>query len=343
MLIGKQTWEFPSCPKVIGMGTAVGPKEGLGPLGQRFDLVHQDPYIGQDSWEKAERKLLELAQEKAVTNAGLSMEAIDCSVSGDLLPQNITSNFAARTAGRPLLGVFSACATSMEAVAQAALLVDNGFAKYALASTGSHNSTAERTFRYPTEYGAQKPPTAHCTVTGAGAIVLGQGVSRIGVRYATIGKVIDLGVKSPWEMGAAMAPAAVDTIVQHFEDTGFSPDAYDAIVTGDLARVGLPIAVELLEQRGIAVQGRMQDCGVLMYTADQPEVFSGGSGPGCCPCVTFAYLLPQLFSGKWKRILVVATGALLSQVSAGQGDTIPCIAHAVTFECMPEKESEGTK
>ncbi|MCY0877059.1 MAG: stage V sporulation protein AD [Firmicutes bacterium] len=330
--VGKQTWSFDSLPKVLSAGTAVGPKEGAGPLGKAFDIVQDDPYVGEKTWEKAELKLLELAQQKAVDESGLVMADIDVTVSGDLLPQNITSNFAARTAARPLLGVYSACATSMESVALASLLVDSGASRYVLASTGSHNSAAERIFRTPTEYGAQKPPTAHCTVTGAGAIVVGQGQSSIGIRYATIGKVVDLGVKSPWEMGAAMAPAAADTIFQHMSDTGLSPDDYDAIVSGDLARVGHPIAKDLLEKRGIDLGDKFMDCGILMYSPDQAEVFSGGSGPGCCACVTFAHLLPRVKSGEWQRLLVVATGALLSVISAGQGETIPCIAHAVTFE-----------
>jgi len=334
MQIGDQTWHFPSQPRVLSTGTAVGPMEGAGPLGDSFDLVYADAYMGQSSWEKAERTLFELAQDHAVRQAGLSMEAIDLIVSGDLLPQNISSNFAARTAGRPLIGVFSACATSMEAVAQAALFIDSGFAHYVLAGAVSHNSTAERTFRYPTEYGAQKPPSAHCTVTGAGAVVLGRGEARIGVSFATIGKVVDFGVSSPWEMGAAMAPAAVATIVAHLKDTGRTVADYDAIATGDLARVGLPIARELLAEQGVDVGSRLQDCGVLMYGADQKEAFSGGSGPGCCPCVTFAHLLPKIASGQWRRVLVVATGALLSAVSAGQGETIPCIAHAVSFESV---------
>ncbi len=332
MLIGKQTWSFVSGPRILGTGTVVGAKEGRGPLGDRFDLIHEDPYAGQESWEKAERKMLEQAQEKAVLKAGLSMEAIDVMIAGDLLPQITSAGFAARTAGRPMLGVFSACATSMQAVALAAALVEAKAARYALAATSSHNSSAERVFRFPTEYGGQKPPTAHCTVTGAGAAVVGAGMAGVRVTSATIGKVVDLGVKSPWEMGAAMAPAAVDTIVQHLADTGRSADDYDLIATGDLARVGQPIAGELLSQRGIDLQDRFQDCGILMYDEHQPEVFSGGSGPACCACVTFAHLLRQLEEGVYGRILVVATGALLSPVTAQQHETVPCVAHAVCFE-----------
>ncbi|MCI0184096.1 MAG: stage V sporulation protein AD [Acidibacillus sp.] len=334
MRIGQQTWAFHSHPRILGTGTAVGEKEGRGPLGKEFDLIFSDPYLGQESFEKAERKLLEEAQEKAVSKAGLTMEHVDFSVSGDLLPHNISANFAGRTNTKPLLGIYSACATSMEAVALCALLVDSDAAQYALASTSSHNSTAERVFRYPTEYGAQKPPTAHCTVTGAGAALIGKGISGPTIHYATIGKVVDLGVKSPWEMGAAMAPAATDTIVAHLKDTGLTVDDYDLIATGDLARVGHPIARELLLRQNIDVGDRFTDCGMLMYDPTQPEVFSGGSGPACCACVTFAHLLRRLQAGEWNRILVVATGALLSTVSAQQSETIPCIAHAVTIEAQ---------
>ncbi len=332
MLIGKQTWAFQNAPRVLATGTAVSQKEGKGPLGKDFDLIYKDPYVGQSSWEKAERKLLEQAEEKAVEKAGVTMEDVSVTISGDLLPQNITSNFAARTEGRPLLGVFSACATSMQAVALASLLVDTKAATYALAAASSHNSTAERVFRYPTEYGAQKPPTAHYTVTGAGAALIGLGATGPVITHATIGKVNDFGVQNPWEMGAAMAPAAVDTIVQHLDDTGRKVSDYDLIITGDLARVGLPIAQELLTQRGIDPAGRFTDCGILLFTPDEPDVFSGGSGPGCCACVTFGHLLRRVAQGELKRILVVATGALLSPISSQQNETIPCIAHAVSFE-----------
>lgn len=332
MLIGKQTWSFSSEPRVLGTGTAVGEKEGTGPLGLDFDIVHKDPYVGQVTWEKAERKMLEQAEETAVKKAGLTMGDISHIMSGDLLPQNISSNFAARTAGQPFIGLFSACATSMQAIALAALCVDAQASVYALAATGGHNSTAERVFRYPTEYGAQKPPTAHYSVTGAGAAVLGKGDHGPVITYATMGKVIDYGVQSPWEMGAAMAPAAVDTITQHFADTGRGPADYDLIATGDLARVGLPIARSLLLERGLSLGDRLTDCGIMMFHETDKDVFSGGSGPGCCACVTFGHLLRRVAQGELKRILVVATGALLSPTSAQQNETIPCIAHAVSFE-----------
>lgn len=332
MRIGKQTWQFLSNPRVIATGSAVGDKEGKGPLGKSFDLVFSDPYVGQKTWEKAERKLMESAQNKALEKAGLTMADMDLLIAGDLLCQSISANFSARTAARPYLGVFSACASSMEAVALGAALVDAGQANYAMAAVSSHHSTAERMFRFPTEYGAQKPPTAHSTVTGAGALVMGQAATGIRITHATIGIVTDLGVKSPWEMGAAMAPAAASTVDQHFRDTGRQPADYDVIATGDLANVGHPIARDLLLNKGWNMGSQFTDCGIMIYDPKQPEVFSGGSGTACCAVVTFSHLFSGLLTGNWKRILVVATGALLSSVSAQQNESVPCIAHAVAFE-----------
>jgi len=332
-LLGKQTWKFNSEPYLLATAAVVGPKEGEGPLGEDFDNVHEDPYVGQDSWEKAERRFFEEACERAMDKAGVCGEQINVLYAGDLLNQIITSNFAARQLAVPFLGVFGACSTSMESLALAAMTVDAGFADYALAATSSHNSTAERQFRYPTEYGGQKPPTSQCTVTGAGAAIVGkQGQNRPRITHATIGKVVDLGVISPFEMGPAMAPAAADTIAQHFQDTGRTPEDYDLIITGDLARIGHKLAEELLEQQGIYLGDKFKDCGILMYDPDQSEVFSGGSGCACCATVTYGHLMKRMGRGEFDRILVCATGALLSPMSSQQGESIPCIAHAVVIE-----------
>jgi stage V sporulation protein AD len=331
-LVGKQTWRFPSTPRILSAASVVGNKEGQGPLGNDFDIVHKDPYVGTDSWEKAERKLTEEACEEAMRKAGLKSQDIDLVIAGDLLNQLITSSFAARTLAMPFLGIFGACSTSMQGLALAALLVDSGFAHKVIAATSSHNSTAERQFRFPTEYGGQKPPTAHCTVTGSGAALIGKNGSALKITHATIGKVIDLGVKNPWEMGAAMAPAAVDTITAHFRDTGRTLDDYDLILTGDLGRVGHSIAKQLLEQQGHQAGDKFHDCGVLIYYPDQEEVFSGGSGCACCAVVTYGHILKRMERGELKRVLVTATGALLSPTSTQQGESIPCIAHTVAIE-----------
>ncbi|WP_018131930.1 stage V sporulation protein AD [Effusibacillus pohliae] len=330
--LGKQTWQFRNQPRILACSAVVGPKEGEGPLKNDFDVIHDEPYVGENSWEKAEQKLLQESIQLAVKKGGVPLSQVDVILAGDLINQITVSSFSARSIGAPYLGIFGACSTAMEGLAFAAQLVDAGFADYAVAATSSHNSTAERQFRYPTEYGGQKPPSAQCTVTGAGAALVGKGLQGPLITYATIGKVIDMGIKSPWEMGPAMAPAAVDTITAHFRDTGRTPDDYDLIVTGDLARVGHPIAAELLEAEGYRMQDKFTDCGMLIFHPDQPEVFSGGSGCACCATVTYGYLMRRMAEGKLNRMLVVATGALLSPLTVQQGETIPCIAYAVAIE-----------
>ncbi|KYP80440.1 stage V sporulation protein AD [Ferroacidibacillus organovorans] len=332
MQVGKQTWRFPSRPRITGSATVVGAKEGEGPLGSWFDEVERDAYFGENSFEKAERIMFERAQRLAAKKANHSMEDVSHVIAGDLLAQNISASFSARTHSRPHLGVFSACATIMESFALGGLLIDSLNSEKVLVGASSHNSTAERTFRYPTEYGGQKPQTAHCTATAAGAAILEAKGDGPALTEATIGRVIDFGITNPWEMGAAMAPAAVDTLRVHLQATGRSVLDYDLIATGDLGRVGHPLARQMLLEQGIDPGHQFTDCGILLYNENQPEVFSGGSGPGCCTVVTLSYLLKKLKEGKNKRILVIATGALLSPLTVLQGDTIPCIAHAVTFE-----------
>ncbi|PWK14469.1 stage V sporulation protein AD [Tumebacillus permanentifrigoris] len=331
-LIGKQTWQFDSKPVLQGTGVIVGPREGKGPLAMDFDEINEDAYFGQESWEKAERRFLEEAVQIAMRKANVTREQIDVMFAGDLLNQIITANFSARTLAVPFLGLFGACSTSMEGLALAALTVDSGFATHAIAATASHNSTAERQFRYPTEYGGQKPPSAQCTVTGGAAAIVSKSGLGPRITHATIGKVVDFGIKNPFEMGPAMAPAAADTIWRHFQDTGRTVDEYDLIVTGDLARVGHPLAAELLEEQGLYLGDKFKDCGILIFDPDQPEVFSGGSGCACCGVVTFGHLMRRMQQGEFGRILVCATGALLSPLSSQQGESIPCVAHAVVIE-----------
>jgi stage V sporulation protein AD len=330
---GARSWVFPKPPVIVGAGAVVGPDEGEGPLAEDFDLVHPDLQIGQPSWEKAERALLEQAADIALQHAGVRKEEIQFFVGGDLMNQLISNTFAARTLGIPYLGVFGACSTSMESLALASQLVAAGAADRALAGTCSHNCTAEKQFRYPTEYGSQKPPTAQYTVTGAGAAVVASDGTGPVVTAATIGKVVDLGIKDPFNMGAAMAPAAVDTIQGHLQDTGRTPGYYDLIVTGDLASVGHPIAAELLRRHGVPMEEtRFQDCGLMIYDVGRQDVQAGGSGCACSAAVTYGHLLKRMARGELRRILVVATGALLSPLSYQQGESIPCIAHAVAIE-----------
>jgi stage V sporulation protein AD len=313
--------------------TVVGPFEGQGPLANDFDIIHGDLSLGQDSWEKAERTLLEEAVKLAIENAGVTKEQINFFIGGDLLNQIISTSFAARTLTIPYIGVFGACSTSMESLALASMIVNSQSAKYVVASACSHNASAEKQFRYPTEYGSQKPPTAQFTVTGAGASVVTQKGDGPVVTSATIGRIVDMGITDPFNMGAAMAPAAVDTIQAHFRDMQIEPGYYDLIVTGDLGKVGYEIACDLFEKHKVPMnQTTYQDCGMMIYNYEKQMVQSGASGCGCSAVVTYGHLLKRVREGELKRILVVATGALLSPISFQQGESIPSIAHAVSIE-----------
>lgn len=332
MIKGHQSWVFNSKPVILSSAAIGGPFEAKGALADDFDLLHEDIWLGQDSFEKAEKKLLEQACEKSIDKAGLKKEDIQFFISGDLMNQIISSSFTARTLGAPYLGIFGACSSSMEGLALASLLVDKKCAKYVIAGASSHNGAAEKQFRYPTEYGAQKPPTTQWTVTGAGAAVIGQEGDGPKVACATIGRVVDMGISDPFNMGAAMAPAAVDTIEAHFRDLNIDPSYYDVIATGDLGRVGHRIAGDLLIKHGLNIPREIfTDCGIIIYKDDQP-VIAGGSGCGCSATVTYGHFLNEMRKGNLKRILIVATGALLSPMSYQQKESIPCIAHAVSIE-----------
>ena len=332
MLKGHQTWIFHSKPVILASAAVGGPFEASGALSEDFDILHQDIWLGQDSFEKAEKVLLEEAAQKAMDKAGIKKEDVQFFLSGDLMNQIISSSFAARTLGMPYLGVFGACSSSMEGLALGSLIVDSKSANYVLAAASSHNAAAEKQFRYPTEYGAQKPPTAQWTVTGAGAALLGQEGNGPRVTSATIGRVIDMGISDPFNMGAAMAPAAVDTIEAHFRDLSIDPTYYDVIATGDLGKVGHRIASDLLTEHGLIIpENILTDCGLMIYKPEQP-VIAGGSGCACSATVTYGHFLNRMREGKLKRILIVATGALLSPMSYQQKESIPCIAHAVSIE-----------
>jgi stage V sporulation protein AD len=333
MLQGHRSWIFERKPVLLGTATVVGPFEGQGPLADDFDIIHGDLSIGQKSWEKAERTLLEEAVELAIENAGLTKEQVHFYVGGDLTNQIISNSFAARSLSIPYLGVFGACSTSMESLALAAQLVDSGAARYVVAGTCSHNATAEKQYRYPTEYGSQKPPTAQFTVTGAGAAVVADKGEGPVITRATIGRVVDMGIKDPFNLGAAMAPAAVDTIEAHLRDFRIDPGYYDVIATGDLSKIGHALAQDLFSEHGIPIeQTHFTDCGLLIYDFEKQMVQAGASGCGCSAVVTYGHLLKRMRRGEIRRMLIVATGALLSPISYQQGESIPCIAHAVAIE-----------
>jgi stage V sporulation protein AD len=332
MLKGHQTWVFNNKPVILSSAASGGPFEAAGPLNNDFDILHNDIWLGQDSYEKAEKVFLEQACEKAIAKAGMKKEDIQFFLSGDLMNQIISSSFAARTLGMPYLGLFGACSSSMESLALASLIVDSKSADNALAAASSHNAAAEKQFRYPTEYGSQKPPTAQWTVTGAGAAVVASQGDGPRIIAATIGRIIDMGLSDPFNMGGAMAPAAVDTIEAHFRDMQLEPNHYDMIATGDLGRVGHRIAGDLLKEHGMDIPHEIfTDCGLLIYSPEQP-VMAGGSGCGCSATVTYGHLMKRMRQGEIKKMLIIATGALMSPLSYQQKESIPCIAHAVAIE-----------
>lgn len=334
--VGKQTWLFSSTPRIRCTGTVAGKTEGEGPLGHLFDVKLDNDRGGFDSWEHAEQSLFKTAVETVLKKSGQQPQDIDLLVGGDLNAQMTSFYFGLRDLDIPSLGLYSACSTFTEGLAISALAIDSQVARQVIVGTSSHNSTAERQFRYPTEYGAQKPPTSQRTVTGSGVALLATTGGEVAITAATIGRVVDYGIKSPWEMGAAMAPAAEATISQHLQDMGRIITDYDCIATGDLGHIGHEILRELLQQRGMDPKHILTDCGMQIYWSNQSEVFSGGSGTACSSLVTFSHFLKKLESGEWNRILVCATGALLSAVSAGQSDTIPSISHGVVLERRSE-------
>ena len=337
--IGAQTVQLEKKPYIIGRGNVVGKKEGEGPLGACFDESLNDDMYGEKSWEKAESKMLQNAMMKACERAQLRKEDIDIMLSGDLVNQIMSSSFTARNMHIPFLGLYGACSTMTESLLIGSMLIDGEFAARVLAGASSHFCTAERQFRMPVEHGNQRPPSAQWTATAAGAVVLseaplGNAAVNIRVTDATVGKVIDAGIKDANQMGAAMAPAAVDTLLNHLQDTGRDIDYYDLVVTGDLGYIGKDIMCDLLVDAGLdskKVFSHYDDCGTLLFSKDQ-DVHGGGSGCGCSAAVLSGSLLKKMEQGQYKRILLMSTGALLSTVSPFQGESIPGIAHAAALE-----------
>lgn len=347
--IGKQTVELINKPKIITTGTVVGPKEGSGPLADYFDIILSDDKNGQDTYEKAESTLISMAINKALEKVNLKNTDIDYIFAGDLLNQLSASTFGIRDLEIPFIGLYGACSTMALSLSMAAMNVDGGFSDYCIASTSSHFSTAERQFRTPLEYGGQKKATSQWTVTASGAAILAikGSESYPVVTHVTIGKIKDYGIKDANNMGAAMAPAAVDTIKQHLQDTGRNCNYYDVIATGDLGSHGMELTKTMLKEYGYDISKVYIDCGVEIFKDDNGDkdnkdkcgdkcsdgVMCGGSGCGCSASVFCGYLYKSLLNGKFKKILLVSTGALMSPTSTLQGESIPGIAHAVSIEC----------
>lgn len=329
--IGKQSLMLSDGPAVEGCAAVVGKKEGEGPLGKRFDLISEDSYFGEGSWEKAESHMLRQCFTMACDKAKLPPSELQYILAGDLLNQCVSSAFAMRESKIPYLGLYGACSTMAEGLSLGALLVEGGAASHVCALTGSHFCTAERQYRFPLEYGGQRTPSSQWTVTGAGAVVLGKS-GRIRVTHVTLGRILDAGIKDPNSMGSAMAPAAFDTLRAHFRDTGRSPEDYGAIFTGDLGALGHDILQALFKADGVELGPRYMDCGVLIYDLATQEVNAGGSGCGCCASVLAGHILQAMEDGVWERVLFAATGALMSPTSSQQGESIPGICHAVVLE-----------
>ena len=329
---GAQTLVFESKPVILSRAAIGGKKEGEGPLAAHFDFLGKDAKLGQKTFEKAESKLQELALDTAKRKLGISYEDIDVLFAGDLLNQCISSSFAARGTSIPFLGLYGACSTMAESLLLAAAFVDAGFADTAAALTSSHFASAERQYRFPLGYGGQRTPTSQWTVTGSGCCIVGKSGHGPRIEAATIGKIQDFGIKDANNMGAAMAPAAVDTLERHFQDFGVSPADYDLIVTGDLGALGKQIVLEQTAKDGYDLSQNYDDCGVLLFSAKKQDVHSGGSGCGCSAITLCGHYLPEIRKKKLRRILFCGTGALLSPTSTQQGLPIPGICHAVDIE-----------
>ena len=314
-------------PVAIAATAAAGSRmEKEGPLGAEFDRLVEDSSFGEKSWEKAETKMQTLAIELALQKGNTTAEQVDVMLGGDLLNQCIASAYAVREQGRPFLGLYGACSTMAESLTLASLLVESGAARKALAVTSSHFCSSERQFRFPLDYGGVRTPTAQHTATAAGAALVGM-AGPITVREVCIGRVVDLGVTDMNNMGAAMAPAAWDTLRQYFTDTGTSPADYDKIITGDLAQVGSDLLVRLAAEENCDLRPRYTDCGLMLYEREKQQVDAGASGCGCSAAVMCAHFLPAMQQGKYRNILFMATGALMSPTACQQGESIPGIAH----------------
>ena len=327
---GKQTVAFANPPSIAGHACVVGKKEGDGPLAGSFDLIEQDDTFGEASWEKAESAMQKMALTAALDKAKQAASTMDYLFGGDLLNQCIGTGFAVRGQDIPFYGIYGACSNMAESLSLAAMMLDGGFGEWAAAVTSSHFCSAERQYRTPLEYGGQRTPTAQWTVTASGAAVLSREGDGPRITHVTAGKIVDKGITDTNNMGAAMAPAACDTIAAHLRDTGRSPDFYDLIVTGDLGSLGSQLLLELLEGEDLRLSNHA-DCGALIFDAQRQDVHCGGSGCGCCAAVLTGLLLNGLREGRWKNLLFCPTGALHSPTSAFQGESVPGICHAVAI------------
>ena len=326
--MGRQTICFQNAPKIIGNYSIVGEKEGHGNFKEYFDYIMKNDLFGEKTFENAERKMLEHAIWNALDKAGIKSQDLDLLVCGDLLNQIISSSFTAREFDVTFLGLYGACSTMAETLAVGSSFVDSKYFTNVACATSSHFSSAERQYRFPLELGNQRPPVSQWTVTGAGCAILSDSGSDIEIVNATFGKVTDFGINDVNNMGAAMAPAAMSTLIAHFEDTNTTPEDYDLILTGDLGKLGSEILMDLMENKGFKLKDSYSDCGQMIFNNNQ-KTYQGGSGCGCSAVVLNSYVMKKMREGVYKKVLFAATGALLSTLSSQQGNTIPGICHAV--------------
>ena len=327
---------------ILSSGSVVGTKEGQGPLGLLFDTVGEDDMFGSETWEEAESSLQKDAVYLALTKAGLKPEDISFIFAGDLLGQSIATSFGISVYKIPLLGVYGACSTCGEALTLGVMSIAGGFADRVACVTSSHFASAEKEFRFPLDYGSQRPLSATWTVTGGGAFVLGNeeaaggGAKKARARITgmTVGRIVDYGLKDSMNMGACMAPAAASTMEQHSIDFGSQPEDYDKIITGDLGKVGQRVLIDLLRERGFDISARHMDCGIEIYDEESQDTHAGGSGCGCAAVTLSAYILKQLEEKNWKKVLFMPTGALLSKTSFNEGKSVPGIAHGLIIESI---------
>lgn len=332
MIQGIQSIAFETSPYLINSASVAGKKEGEGPLGRLFDMVEQEDLFGEDTWEAAESAMQKEACLLALGKEHLRPSDIRYLFGGDLLRQGVATSMGVEELNIPMFGLYGACSTSGEALALAAMCVAAGYGDYMLAVTSSHFGSAEKEFRFPLGYASQRPLSAHWTVTGSGAFLVGTKRSHVRITGVTVGKIVDYGLKDSQNMGACMAPAACDTIIRNLEDFGRNPEDYNRIVTGDLGYVGQSILFDLMRGKGYDIKKNHMDCGMTIFDQNTQDTHAGGSGCGCAATTLSAYILPKLIKGEWKRVLFVPTGALMSTVSYNEGASVPGIAHGIVLE-----------
>ncbi len=324
-------------PSVLAGAAVVGKREFAGPLGSDFDLHDDTETFGMDTWEKSESEMQRIALNLALAKAGASPNAIEAIFAGDLINQCVGSAYGLVDFGKPFFGLYGACSTFAEALMLSSMLVSAGYFEKTAAVSSSHFCSAERQFRFPLEYGGQRPPTSQWTATAAGAVLLAKEGKGPYITEVLPGRVVDAGIKDANNMGAAMAPAAIDTLTAYFEESGKAPTDFDRILTGDLGHEGLRITREIMKGAGIDLEPVYNDCGLLLYNSDAQDTHAGGSGCGCSASVISSHILKRFAAGEFHDVLYIATGALMNADSTKQGSSIPGIAHLVHFSMTKEE------